>query len=125
MPEVTRKRRNKTIFVIFTNRALIGRNHDAICKLQSSYKVHLNTISNRKLSDPLCDSVNKGLTIVRLLTSFGSSSLFKKGDGFFQGEMITKKAKIHWRNLKKDRLLNIWLKEFWGKWDSFVFFFFK
>ena len=28
---------------------LSGRNHDAICKLQSSYKVHLNTISNVEL----------------------------------------------------------------------------
>ena len=29
---------------------------------QSSYKVHMNTISNGELSDPLCDSVNRGLT---------------------------------------------------------------
>ena len=34
---------------------------------QSSYKVHMNTISNGELSDPLCDSVNRGLTLVRLL----------------------------------------------------------
>ena len=33
---------------------------------QSSYKVHLNTISNGELSDPLCDSVNRRLTLVRL-----------------------------------------------------------
>ena len=33
---------------------------------QSSYKVHLNTVSNGELSDPLCDSVNRGLTFVRL-----------------------------------------------------------
>ena len=33
---------------------------------QSSYKVHLNTISNGELSDPLCHSVNRGLTLVRL-----------------------------------------------------------
>ena len=33
---------------------------------QSSYKVHLNTISNGELSDPLCDSVNIDLTLVRL-----------------------------------------------------------
>ena len=30
-------------------------------------QVHLNTISNGELSDPLCDSVNRGLTLVRLL----------------------------------------------------------
>ena len=36
-------------------------------QIQSSYKVHLNTISNGELSDPLCDSINKGLTLVRLL----------------------------------------------------------
>ena len=33
---------------------------------QSSYKVHLNTICNGELSDPLCDSVHRGLTLVRL-----------------------------------------------------------
>ena len=33
---------------------------------QSSYKVHLNMIFNGELSDPLCDSVNRGLTLVRL-----------------------------------------------------------
>ena len=33
---------------------------------QSSYKVHMNTISNGELSDPLCDNVNRGLTLVRL-----------------------------------------------------------
>ena len=33
---------------------------------QRSYKVHLNTISNGELSDPLCDSVNRGLTLFRL-----------------------------------------------------------
>ena len=26
----------------------------------------MNTISNGELSDPLCDSVNRGLTLVRL-----------------------------------------------------------
>ena len=36
-------------------------------KRQSSYKVHLNAISNEKLSEPLCDSVNKGLTSVKLI----------------------------------------------------------
>ena len=34
---------------------------------QSSYKVHINTISNGELSNPLCDNVNRGLTLVRLL----------------------------------------------------------
>ena len=33
---------------------------------QSSYKVHWNTISNGELSDPLSNSVNRGLTLVRL-----------------------------------------------------------
>ena len=33
---------------------------------QNSYKVHMNTISNGELSDPLCDSVKRGLTLVRL-----------------------------------------------------------
>ena len=35
-------------------------------QIQSSYKVHLNTIRNGELSDPLCDSVNRGLTLARL-----------------------------------------------------------
>ena len=26
----------------------------------------MNTISNEELSDPLCDSINKGLTLVKL-----------------------------------------------------------
>ena len=33
---------------------------------QSSYKVYLNMISNGELPDPLCDSVNRGLTLDRL-----------------------------------------------------------
>ena len=33
---------------------------------QSAYKVHLNTISNGELSDPLCESDKRGLTFVRL-----------------------------------------------------------
>ena len=64
MPEVTQKcnfhHLQKSALL------LIGRNHDAICKQQSSYKVYLNTISDRELSDPLCDSVNKGQTLDRL-----------------------------------------------------------
>ena len=34
---------------------------------QSSYKVHLNTICNGELSDPLYDSVNRDLILVKLL----------------------------------------------------------
>ena len=29
-------------------------------------KVHLNNISNGELTDPLCDNVKRGLTLVRL-----------------------------------------------------------
>ena len=35
---------------------------------QSSYKIHLNTMCNGELSDPLCDSVNRDMTLVRLVT---------------------------------------------------------
>ena len=42
---------------------------------QSSYKVHLNTICNGELSDPLCDSVNRGLTLVRLIQMHESTSV--------------------------------------------------
>ena len=45
----------------FETRYLIGRNNDAVCK----YKVHIK-FSNGELSDPLCVSVNRGLTLVRL-----------------------------------------------------------
>ena len=44
---------------------LIGQNHETICK----YQVHWNTISYWELSDPLCDSVNRDLTQVRLSLS--------------------------------------------------------
>ena len=33
---------------------------------QSSHKVYLNTISNGESLEPLCDTVNRGLTLVRL-----------------------------------------------------------
>ena len=62
----------------FKLRYLIGPNHDAISKLQSLYKVHLNTISNGEFSDPLCSSVHRGLTLVRLhgrLTQNGYDSM--------------------------------------------------
>ena len=48
-------------------RYLIGQNHVAISKLQSLYRVHWNTIRNGELSDPLCNSLNRGLTLVRLV----------------------------------------------------------
>ena len=69
MSEVTRKRKFyhlQKYCNAFKLRYLSGQNHDAISKLQSLYKVHLNTISNEELSNPLCDSVNRGLTLVRL-----------------------------------------------------------
>ena len=37
-------------------------------QIQSSYKVHSNTIINGDLSDSLCDSENSVLTLVRLNT---------------------------------------------------------
>ena len=43
---------------------LIGWNHDAICKLQSSYKVHLNTLWGL-IRSSTC--INRGLTLVRLI----------------------------------------------------------
>ena len=50
----------------FILRYLIGQNHDTISKLQSLYKVHMNTISNGELSD----SVNRVLNLVRLMYKF-------------------------------------------------------
>lgn len=75
MLEVTRKPKSKTIFIIFKIlqntfeiRYLIDQNHDAICKtlIQSQYTFHTNTISNRELSDPFCDSINRDLILLRL-----------------------------------------------------------
>ena len=64
-----RLKESQTTFVIFKITALrfgilylIVRNHDTICK----YKVQVKRISNGELSDPLCYSVDKGLTLVRL-----------------------------------------------------------
>ena len=65
MSEVTRKRKFHHLQKycnVFTLHYLISQNHDEISKLQSLYKVHLNMISNGELLDPLCDSVNRGLT---------------------------------------------------------------
>ena len=47
-------------------------------QIQSSYKVHLNTISNGELSDPVCDSVNRGRTLVRLVVFQPKYSLYEK-----------------------------------------------
>ena len=44
---------------------------------QSLCKIHLKTISNGELSDPLCDSVNRGLTLVRFCTLFSPLSQFQ------------------------------------------------
>ena len=55
MSEVTRKRKFhhlKKYCNAFKLRYLIGQSHYEISKLQSLYKVHLNTISNGELSDP-------------------------------------------------------------------------
>ena len=63
-------RRNENVTFLSTQfklRYLIGQNHDAICKLQSSYKVYVNTISNGEFSDPVCYSVNRDLTLIRFL----------------------------------------------------------
>ena len=53
-------------------------NHDVMYAKTSSYKVHMNTTSNGELSDPLCDSVNRGLTLVRLVKVQLSTSLDRK-----------------------------------------------
>ena len=72
MSEVTRKRyfhHLQKYCTAFKLRHLIDRKYDAIYKKQSKYmyKVHLNTIRNGELSDPICDSVNRDLTSVRLI----------------------------------------------------------
>ena len=69
MSDLTRKRKLHHLLKntdALKLRYLIGQNYDAISKLQNLYKVHLNTISNGELSDPLCDSLNRSLTLVRL-----------------------------------------------------------
>ena len=69
MSEVTRTRKFhhiKKYCKAFKLRYLIGQNHEAISKLQNLYKVHLSMFSNGELSDPLSDSANRGLNLVRL-----------------------------------------------------------
>ena len=58
-----RRRHLQKYCTVFEIRYLIGWDHEAIYKLQSSYKVHLNTISNGELSDSLCDNVNRQVWI--------------------------------------------------------------
>ena len=43
----------------------------------------MNIISNGELSDPLCDSVNKGLTLVRLDTMYQEFEFFISENQFF------------------------------------------
>ena len=72
MPEVTQKCNNKTTLIIFKilhsdwNRQSDWSKSWCNMQVQILYKDHLNTISNGDLSDPLCDSINRGLTSVRL-----------------------------------------------------------
>ena len=54
---------------------------------QSSYKVHMNTISNGELSDPLCDSVNRGLTLVRVHGE-GTSTLIEQHFNPFTKDLL-------------------------------------
>ena len=72
MSEVTRQHNFHCLqkyCTAFKLRYLMGRNDEAICKLQRSNLVHLNTLSNGELSDPVCDSVNRSLTLVWLIIS--------------------------------------------------------
>ena len=81
MPEVTRKHNTKMTFVIFKNTVLYLKYVIWLVEImthmqiQNSYKVHLNTISNGELSDPLSDSVNRGLTLVRFDISINLNCL--------------------------------------------------
>ena len=45
----------------------------------------MNTISNGELSDPLCDSVNRGLTLVRL--RFVNISILSNADQYMQQDL--------------------------------------
>ena len=65
MPEVTRKHNNKTTYIITAFKYATWLVE--IMMQYANYKVHLNTISNGELSDPICDRVNRGLTLVRLI----------------------------------------------------------
>ena len=80
IPEVTRKHNNKMTYIIFKKYCIAFKIHNLICLIEimtqyANYMVHLNTISYGELSDPLCDSVNRGLTLVRLHCPQGHLSL--------------------------------------------------
>lgn len=72
-PEVTRNRNNKNDFYHLQNTAIHLKTLSywslswGNMQIQSKYKVHINTNSNRKLSYHFCDSENRGLTLDRLL----------------------------------------------------------
>ena len=53
-------------------------------QLHASYQVHLNMISNGELSDPLCDIVKRGLTLVRLRFGVIINQLQSSFYGLFQ-----------------------------------------
>ena len=75
--------KNCTVFRI---RYLIGRNHDTICQLHSSHKIHFITISNRELSDPLSNSVN----ILTVRFWFAKKGLFRVSADYFSFvELVT------------------------------------
>ena len=42
-----------------------------IMQIQSSFKVHLNMVSSGGLSDPICDSINRGLTLFSQIAKGG------------------------------------------------------
>ena len=91
---------------------------------QNSYKVHLNMICNGVLSDPLCDSVNRGLTLVRLsgLRDWVDITLKDKEEPLFN---ISRVVTPHFSNTKIKRTpIQISFINYL-KFHVFVFFFFK
>ena len=74
---------------------MIGRNHDAICQLQSSYKVHLITISNGELSDPPWSSVN----ILTVRFWYTKKGFFRVSTDFFSFEELNTAVISRWKNI--------------------------
>ena len=69
----------------------------------------MNTISNEGLSDPLCDSVNRGLTLVRL----DPYTAFKKLLKVCKRPLLPKKKTLQRINKAPHcpkKLLEAWLK---------------
>ena len=109
MPEVTRKHNNNTT----QNTPLYLKHVVRVVELMKlmtptcKYHIHLNTISNGELSDPICNSINRGIILdrFRYQTPFSRSFIliFTVVIGaqlILKGE-FPHLTEVHWRYLRR------------------------